>query len=102
MKIMKNASMTIILISALTISLVSTVIFNGIQQARAEEGKNEEDNKAEVNTGTHQINKCEINSQNEQSNLDCNNIIVYGVVCMPGSVCKLEKFDIPFELVTPF
>jgi len=98
---MKNANMTIILISALTISLVSTVIFNGIQQARAEEGKNEQDNKAEANTGTQQINKCEIKSQNEQSNLDCNNIIVYGVVCMPGSVCKLEKFDIPFELVTP-
>ena len=31
---MKNASMTIIMILALTISLVSTVIFNGIQQAQ--------------------------------------------------------------------
>jgi hypothetical protein len=101
-KIMKNVSMTIILISALTISIVSTVIFNGIQQARAEAGKNEQDNKAQVNSETQQINKCENKSQSEQSKLDCNNIIVYGVVCMPGSTCKLENYDIPFELVTPY
>ena len=99
---MKNASMTITLISALTITLVSTVLFNGIQQARAENGEKEENNKVQVNNERQQINKCENNSQNEGSNVECNNVIVYGVVCMPGSVCKIENYDIPFELVTPF
>jgi len=75
---MKNVSMTVILISALTITLVSTVIFNGIQQVRAEDEENEDDKG------------------------QCNNVIVYGVVCMPGAVCELENFDVPFELVTPF
>ena len=99
---MKNASMTIILISALTITLISTILFNGIQQAMAENGEKEENNKVQVNNERQQINKCENNSQNEGSNVECNNVIVYGVVCMPGSVCKIENYDIPFELVTPY
>ena len=94
MKLMKNVSMTIILISALVIALVSTAIFNGIQQVSAQEN-----NKAQVNTEKQQINECENNSQNK---LECANVLVYGVVCMPGSVCKLQKFDVPFELVTPY
>jgi hypothetical protein len=94
---MKNMSMTIILISALTITLVSTAIFNGIQQASAQEDK-----KTQVNTERQQINTCEINSQNEERKLECANVMVYGVVCMPGSVCKLESYDVPFELVTPY
>lgn len=94
MKLMKNVSMTVILISALAITLVSTAIFNGIQQVSAQEN-----NKAQVNTERQQINECENNSQNK---LECANVLVYGVVCMPGSVCKLEKFDVPFELVTPY
>ena len=97
---MKNASMTIILILALTISLMSIVIFNGIQQARAEAGKNQQDNKTQLNTERQQINNC-IKST-PYKNLDCNNVLVYGVVCMPGSICKLERFDIPFDLVTPY
>jgi len=100
---MKNASMTIILISALTITLISTILFNGIQQAMAENGEKEENNKVQVNNERQQINKCENNSQNEGSDVECNNVIVYGVVCMPGSVCKIENdHQIPFELVTPF
>ena len=91
---MKNVSMTIILISVLAIALVSTAIFNGIQQVSAQEN-----NKAQVITERQQINECENNSQNK---LECANVLVYGVVCMPGSVCKLEKFDVPFELVTPY
>lgn len=98
---MKNVSMTVILISALTITLVSTVIFNGIQQVRAEDEENEDD-KGQVNTESQQINKCENNSENEDSNVECNNVIVYGVVCIPGAVCTSENSDIPFELVTPF
>jgi short subunit fatty acids transporter len=97
---MKNASMTIILILALTISLMSIVIFNGIQQARAEAGKIQQDNKTQVNTPKQQINNCIKNTP--YKNLDCNNVLVYGVVCMPGSICKLERFDIPFDLVTPY
>ncbi len=93
--------MTVILISALTITLVSTVIFNGIQQVRAEDEENEDD-KGQVNSESQQVNKCENNSENEDSNMECNNVIVYGVVCMPGAVCTLDNFDIPFELVTPF
>ena len=96
---MKNASITIILILALTISLVSTVIFNGIQQARAEAGINEQDNKTQLNNERQQINNCVKNTP--YKNQECANVFVYGVVCMPGSVCKLEKFDIPYELVTP-
>jgi hypothetical protein len=95
---MKKVSMTVILISALTLTLVSTVMFNGIQQVRAEDEKSEDD-KGQVNTERQQINKCENNSENED--VECNNVIVYGVVCMPGAVCTLENFDVPFELVIP-
>jgi hypothetical protein len=84
--------MTVILISALTITLVSTAIFSGIQQVRAEDD----------DTENQQINKCENNSQNGESDLECNNIVVYGVVCMPGAQCVLDHFEVPFELVTPF
>lgn len=91
--------MTNILILALTISLVSTVIFNGIQEARAEASKNEQDNKTQVNTERQQINNCVKSTPNKD--LECVNVRVYGVVCMPGSICKLERFDIPFDLVTP-
>jgi hypothetical protein len=59
-----------------------------------------EENTKVVNTERQQINKCENNSENED--VECNNVIVYGVVCMPGAVCTLENFDVPFELVTPF
>jgi cytoskeletal protein RodZ len=99
---MKNASMAIILISALTMILISTVLSNGIQQARAENTEKEENTKAQVNSERQQINKCDNNSQKEGKTVECNNVIVYGVVCMPGSVCKMENYDIPFELVTPF
>ena len=99
---MKNASMAIILISALTMTLISTVLSNAIQQARAENTEKEENTKAQVNSERQQINKCDNNSQNEGKTVECNNVIVYGVVCMPGSVCKMENYDIPFELVTPF
>jgi hypothetical protein len=95
---MKNVSMTVILISALTLTLVSTAMFNGIQQVRAEDEESEDD-KGQVNTERQQINKCENNSENED--VECNNVIVYGVVCMPGAVCTLENFDVPFELVIP-
>ena len=99
---MKNASMAIILISALTMTLISTVLSNAIQQARAENTEKEENTKAQVNSERQQINKCDNNSPNEGKTVECNNVIVYGVVCMPGSVCKMENYDIPFELVTPF
>ena len=96
---MKNASMTIILISALAITLVSNVMFNGMPPAKAEDSENEQDDKGQVNTERQQINKCENSSPDKD--LECNNVFVYGAVCMPGSVCKLERFDVPFELVTP-
>ncbi|HXW12737.1 MAG TPA: hypothetical protein VD694_08250 [Nitrososphaeraceae archaeon] len=99
---MKNVSMTVILISALTLTLVSTAIFTGIPQVRAEDDENKEDEKDQVNTERQQINKCENNSQNGESDLECNNIVVYGVVCMPGAQCILDKYEVPFELVTPF
>lgn len=96
---MKYVSMMVILISALTLTLVSTAVFGGIQQVRAEDGDNTND---QVNTERQQINKCENNSQNGESDLECNNIVVYGVVCMPGAQCILDKYEVPFELVTPF
>jgi mannitol-specific phosphotransferase system IIBC component len=99
---MKNVGMIIILIWALTLTLVSTAIFSGIQQVRAEDDDNKEDKQDQVNTESQQINKCENNSQNEESDLECNNIVVYGVVCMPGAQCILDKYEVPFELVTPF
>lgn len=99
---MKNVGIIIILISALTLTLVSTAIFSGIQQVRAEDDENKEDQKDQVNTERQQINKCENNSQNGESDLECNNIVVYGVVCMPGAQCILDKYEVPFELVTPF
>jgi hypothetical protein len=88
--------MTIILVSVLTLTLVSTAIFSGFQQVRAEDDENE---KEEEN---QQINKCENNSKSEDSDLECNNIVVYGVVCLPGAQCVLDSFQVPFELVTPF
>ncbi|HEY7696126.1 MAG TPA: hypothetical protein VH797_08535 [Nitrososphaeraceae archaeon] len=99
---MKNVGMIVILISALTLTLVSTAIFSGIQEVRAEDDNNKDDKKDQVNTERQQINKCENNSQNEESDIECNNIVVYGVVCMPGAQCILDKYEVPFELVTPF
>jgi len=114
---MKNVYMTIILILALAITLVSNAMFNGMPRANAEVGtppakaadgmppakaedsKNGQDNKGQVNTERQQINKCVKNTPYKDQ--DCNNVFVYGVVCMPGSTCKLERFDIPFDLVTP-
>ena len=95
---MKQVSMAVILISALTLTLVSTAIFSGVQQVRAENDK--EDDNTQVNTERKQINNCENNSQN-QERVECNNVVVYGVVCMPGAICRVERVDIPFELVTP-
>jgi len=97
---MKNEYMTIILISALAITLVSNAMFNGMPPAKAEDSENEEDNKGQVNTERQQINKCV--KSTPYKDLECNNVLVYGVICMPGSVCKMENYDIPFELVTPF
>ena len=96
---MKKECITIILISALAITLVSNAMFNGIPQARAEQSQNGQDNKAQANTERQQINKCV--KSTPYKNMECNNVFVYGAVCMPGSVCKLERFDVPFELVTP-
>ena len=97
---MKNEYMTIILISALAMTLVSNAMFNGMPPAKAEDSENEEDNKGQVNTERQQINKCV--KSTPYKDLECNNVLVYGVICMPGSVCKMENYDIPFELVTPF
>ena len=97
---MKNVSTTVILMTALTLTLVSTVMFNGIQQVRAESEESKDD-KGQVNTERQQINNCENNPENKVD-VECNNVIVTGVVCMPGAVCKLDNFDVPFELVTPF
>jgi|KBSMisStandDraft_5_1062788.scaffolds.fasta_scaffold105111_2 hypothetical protein len=94
---MNIASMTIILVFALTVTLVSTTVLSGMPQARAED-----DNNVQVNNEKQQINKCKNNSEISGTKVECNNIIVYGVVCMPGSVCHLERFDVPFVLATPF
>ena len=98
---MKEVGTTVILISVLALTLVMTTIFSGIPQVRADKEEKQENN-LQVNEEREQINECENNSGNAESTVECNNIVVYGVVCMPGSVCTLEKFDIPFELVTPF
>ena len=94
---MNIASMTIILVFALTVTLVSTTLLSGIPQARAED-----DNNVQVNNEKQQINKCKNNSEGSDTKVECNNLIVYGVVCMPGSVCQIERFDVPFVLATPF
>jgi len=94
---MNIASMTIILVFALTVTLVSTTVLSGMPQARAED-----DNNVQVNNEKQQINKCKNNSEISGTKVECNNIIVYGVVCMPGSVCHLERFDVPFVLATPY
>jgi hypothetical protein len=94
---MNFARMTIILVFALTVTLVSTTLLSGMPQARAED-----DNNVQVNNEKQQINKCKNNSEISGTKVECNNIIVYGVVCMPGSVCHLERFDVPFVLATPF
>jgi len=94
---MNIARMTIILVFALTVTLVSTTLLSGMPQARAED-----DNNVQVNNEKQQINKCKNNSEISGTKVECNNIIVYGVVCMPGSVCHLERFDVPFVLATPF
>ena len=56
---MKQVSMAVILISALTLTLVSTAIFSGIQQVRAENDK-EEDN-TQVNCCQHTRYSAKIN-----------------------------------------
>ena len=103
--------MTIILISALALTLMSNAMINGIPPARAQDNENKQDVKAQdnenkqdvkaqANTERQQINKCV--KTTPEKDMECNNVFVYGVVCMPGSVCKLERFDIPYELVTPY
>jgi hypothetical protein len=99
---MNIARMTIILVFALTVTLVSTTLLSGMPQARAENDENGNDNNVQVNNEKQQINKCKNNSEISGTKVECNNIIVYGVVCMPGSVCHLERFDVPFVLATPF
>jgi hypothetical protein len=94
---MNSSSMAIILVLALTVTLVSTTLLSGIPQARAED-----DNNIQVNNEKQQINKCKNNSEGSDTKVECNNLIVYGVVCMPGSVCQIERFDVPFVLATPF
>jgi hypothetical protein len=94
---MNSSSMAIILVLALTVTLVSTTLLSGIPQARAED-----DNNVQVNNEKQQINKCKNNSEGSDTKVECNNLIVYGVVCMPGSVCQIERFDVPFVLATPF
>ncbi len=99
---MINANLKIMLLSLLTITLSFTVVLYGIQQVMAEDAEKGADNKTQVNTERQQINECEYKSVNEENKVECNNIVAYGVVCMPGDVCKLEKFDVPFEVVRPF
>lgn len=94
---MNSSSMAIILVLALTVTLVSSTLLSGIPQARAED-----DNNVQVNNEKQQINKCKNNSEGSDTKVECNNLIVYGVVCMPGSVCQIERFDVPFVLATPF
>jgi Ni/Co efflux regulator RcnB len=119
---MKNECMIIILISVLAITLMSNAMFNGLppasaqdsenkqdvkaqdsenkQDVKAQDSENKQDVKAQVNTERQQINKCV--KTTPEKDMQCNNVIVYGVVCMPGSVCKLERFNVPYELVTPY
>ncbi|HEY7228637.1 MAG TPA: hypothetical protein VH481_10995 [Nitrososphaeraceae archaeon] len=100
---MNIASMTIVLVLfALTVTLVFTTILSGMPQARAENDENGHDNNVQVNNEKQQINKCKINSESSDNKVECNNIIVYGIVCMPGSQCHIERFDVPFVLATPF
>ena len=99
---MNSSSMAIILVLALTVTLVSTTLLSGIPQARAEDDENGHDNNVQVNNEKQQINKCKNNSEGSDTKVECNNLIVYGVVCMPGSVCQIERFDVPFVLATPF
>ena len=99
---MNSSSMAIMLVLALTVTLVSTTLLSGIPQARAEDDENGHDNNGQVNNEKQQINKCKNNSEGSDTKVECNNLIVYGVVCMSGSVCSIERFDVPFVLATPF
>ena len=99
---MNSSGMAIVLVLALTVTLVSTTLLSGIPQARAEGDENGHDNNVQVNNEKQQINKCKNNSEGSDNKVECNNLIVYGVVCMPGSTCSIERFDVPFVLATPF
>ena len=99
---MNSSSMAIMIVFALTVTLVSTTLLSGIPQARAEDDENGHDNNVQVNNEKQQINKCKNNSEGGDTKVECNNLIVYGVVCMPGSECSIVRFDVPFVLATPF
>ena len=73
----------------ITFGSISTM--TGIQ-ASAEKATDvsEEDKKVQVNNEREQFNECE-NSDREVDDLNCNNILAYGVVCMPGFECKIEN-----------
>jgi len=92
---MNSSGTAIMLVLALTVTLVSTTLLSGIPQARAQDDENGHDNNV-------QVNKCKNNSEGSNTKVECNNLIVYGVVCMPGSECSIVRFDVPFVLATPF
>ena len=55
---MNSSSMAIILVLALTVTLVSSTLLSGIPQARAEDDENGHNNNVQVNNEKQQINKC--------------------------------------------
>jgi len=73
---MNSSSMAIMLVLALTVTLVSTTLLSGIPQARAEDDENGHDNNGQVNNEKQQINKCKNNSEISGTKVDCNNIMV--------------------------
>jgi hypothetical protein len=86
------------------IAIMPFIIFGSISpmtgiQASAEKAADvsEEDKKVQVNNEREQFNECK-NSDREVNDLNCNNILSYGVVCMPGFECKIENDQVPFEI----
>jgi hypothetical protein len=100
----------------LVVTMITATTVTGLQQAKADdndEKSRDQKNKCETthknskvdckNQLVEQNNNCKVFSgpQYKEQKLECNNLVAYGIVCLPGATCNIDPDQVPFELVTP-
>ena len=115
---MNRVKISILIASMFIATMLTATIFTGLQQAKAEDNNGEKSNRDQKNKceTTHknsavdcknqlveQNNNCKVFSGREykEQKLQCNNLVAYGIVCLPGATCNIDTDQVPFELVTP-
>ena len=115
---MNRVKISILLTSMFFATMLSATIFTGLQQAKAENNNDQESNRDQKNkcettnknspvecknSRVEQNNNCKVFSgpQYKEQKLQCNNLLAYGIVCLPGATCNIDTDEVPYELVTP-